>query len=310
LEQGRKAGAAAARKIKDVEDGKLRQEGAAAGEKAGAETGAKAGAEEGEKVGATEAERIGGDEGEKIGREIAGDEGAALGRELGAKAAKVAGAKVGLRVGRMAGGKAGQAAGKKAAIEAANKACFVIGRERVAALVAKFTEIAKGAAQEAAIIAARAEAMKAVKEVATRAARKAARDALMAMVAKSKLAVVKTWKPSALIAVINARSDLTDMEKVKLAAKAKLEGNLTDLLPQAAGSERRESIQPGEIKVTLRQQEVENFEVGAEGKWKTVVFSEEQEERREKDIGSDNVTSLKKRFETRNMKDNEAYVIM
>merc|ERR1712173_289907 len=65
-----------------------------------------------------------------------------------------------------------------------------------------------GAAMEAAILAARAEAMKAVREVATRAARKAARDALMAMVAKSKLAVVKTWKPSALISVINARSDL------------------------------------------------------------------------------------------------------
>ena len=42
--------------------------------------------------------------------------------------------------------------------------------------------------------------------------------------------MAKTWKPSALIAVINARTDLTDMEKVKLAAKAKLEGNLTDLI--------------------------------------------------------------------------------
>merc|ERR1711936_975915 len=97
----------------------------------------------------------------RIGREIAGDEGAKLGRELGAAAAKTAGAKVGLRVGRMAGGKAGQAVGKKAAVEAANQACYVIGRERVSALVAKFTEIASGAAMEAAILAARAEAMKA-----------------------------------------------------------------------------------------------------------------------------------------------------
>jgi len=267
-------------------------------------------AEEGERVGATEAERIGGDEGERIGREIAGDEGAKLGRELGAAAAKTAGAKVGLRVGRMAGGKAGQAAGKKAAVEAANQACYVIGRERVSALVAKFTEIASGAAMEAAILAARAEAMKAVREVATRAARKAARDALMAMVAKSKLAVVKTWKPSALISVINARSDLTDMEKVKLAAKAKLEGNLNDLLPQKGGEPRAASVEPGEMKVITRQQDVENFEVGAEGKWKTVVFSEPEDQRVERDVGNDKVNSLKKRFETSNMKDNEAYVIM
>ena len=237
-------------------------------------------------------------------------QGAKLGRELGAAAAKQAGAKVGLRVGRMAGGKAGQAAGKKAAVEAANQACYVIGRERVSALVAKFHEIASGAAMEAAIIAARAEAMKAVREVATRAARKAARDALMAMVAKSKLAVVKTWKPSALISVINARSDLTDMEKVKLAAKAKLEGNLTDLLPQKGGEPRAASVEPGEMKVITRQQDVENFEVGAEGKWKTVVFTEPEDQRVERDVGNDKVNSLKKRFETSNMKDNEAYVIM
>ena len=210
----------------------------------------------------------------------------------------------------MAGGKAGQQAGKKAGMEAANQACYVIGRERVSALVAQFHEIASGAAMEAAIIAARAEVMKAVKEVATRAARKAARDALMSLVSKSKLTVVKTWKPSALISVINARTDLTDMEKVKLAAKAKLEGNLTDLLPQKGGEPRAGSVEPGQMKVLVRQQDVENFEVGAEGKWKTVVFSEPEEARAEKDIGSDRTSNLKKRFETSNMNDNEAYVIM
>jgi hypothetical protein len=187
-----------------------------------------------------------------------------------------------------------------------------IGRERVAALVKKFGEIASGVAMEAAIIAARVEVMKAVKDVATKAARKAARDALMSMVAKSKLAVVKTWKPSALIAVINARTDLTDMEKVKLAAKAKLEGNLTDLLPQKGGAEPKDltGVVEGEMNVLVRQQDVENFEVGKEAKWKTVVFSEPEEERAEKDVGNDRVNSLKKRFETKNMKDNEAYVIM
>ena len=236
--------------------------------------------------------------------------GAKLGRELGAAAAKLAGAKVGLRVGRMVGGKAGQTVGKKIGMEEANKACYVIGRMRVPALVAKFAEIASGAAMEAAIIAARIEVMKAVKDVATKAARKAARDALMSMVAKSKLAVVKTWKPSALIAIINARTDLTDMEKVKLSAKAKLEGNLNDLLPEAGGGDRAASVEPGEMRVITRKQDVDNFEVGKEAKWSTFCITETPEERMEKDIGNDNVNSLKKRFETKNMKDNEAYVIM
>jgi len=64
------------------------------------------------------------------------------------------------------------------------------------------------------------------------------------------------------------------------------------------------------MKVITRQQDVENFEVGAEGKWKTVVFSEPEDQRVERDVGNDKVNSLKKRFETSNMKDNEAYVIM
>ena len=166
---------------------------------------------------------------------------------------------------------------------------------------------------EAAIIAARTEVMKAVKEVSTRAARKAARDALMALVSKSKLAVVKTWKPSGLIAVINARTDLTDMEKVKLSAKAKLEGNLKDLMPERGGMDQPkdlESVESEDMKVLVRMQDVENFEVGAEGKWKTAMFTDDPEERVEKDIGNEQVNSLKKRFETKSMKDNEAYVIM
>merc|ERR1712183_781476 len=74
--------------------------------------------------------------------------------------------------------------------------------------------------------------MRAVQDVAIRAAAKAAREALLAMASRGKVKLSADWKPTALIAVINARSDLSDMEKIKLAAKAKMEGNLADLLPK------------------------------------------------------------------------------
>merc|ERR1712137_654628 len=74
--------------------------------------------------------------------------------------------------------------------------------------------------------------MKAIQEVAVRAAAKAAREALLQMASRGKVKLSADWKPTALISVINARSDLSDMEKIKLAAKAKMEGNLGDLLPK------------------------------------------------------------------------------
>ena len=48
-------------------------------------------------------------------------------------------------------------------------------------------------------------------------------------------------------------------------------------------------------------------------KWKTVVFTDLPDEKAKAYKGGsskDNVNSLKKRFETSNMKDDEAYVIM
>merc|ERR1711935_518938 len=114
---------------------------------------------------------------------------------------------------------------------------------------------------------------------------------LMVLASRKKLTLSTAWRPTALISVINARTDLTDMEKVKLAAKAKLEGNLNDLLPQKGGEARAASVEPGEMKVITRQQDVENFEVGAEGKWKTVVFSEPEDQRVERDVGNDKVNS-------------------
>merc|ERR1740131_926891 len=251
---------------------------------------------------------LGGDEGERIGREIAGEEGAKLGREIGAEAARIAGARVGLKVGKLAGLKAGRVAGKKAGIQHAMACCVEISKEKVTAMRKLFTEIASSAGSAAAILSAREEAFRAVRDVALRAAAKAAREKLLVLASKSKLTLSTAWRPTALISVINARSDLTDMEKVKLAAKAKLEGNLTDLLPQKGGEPRAASVEPGEMKVITRQQDVENFEVGAEGKWETVVFTEPEDQRVERDVGNDKVNSLKKRFETSNMKDNEAYV--
>jgi len=47
-------------------------------------------------------------------------------------------------------------------------------------------------------------------------------------------------------------------------------------------------------------------------KWKTVVFTDLPDEKKKREVVSskDSVNSLRKRFETKNMKDNEAYVIM
>merc|ERR1719362_2760440 len=80
--------------------------------------------------------------------------------------------------------------------------------------------------------ASRAEVMKSVHDVAVRAAVKAVREKLLAMASQRKLQLSNSWRPTALIAVINGRSDLSDMDKIKLAAKAKMEGNLGDLLPK------------------------------------------------------------------------------
>ena len=121
--------------------------------------------------------------------------------------------------------------------------------------------------------------------------------------------------------------------QVKLAAKAKMEGNLSDLLPK--------KFIPGGLKVGKEEdsraaaftdtglraqvassyvnsqttfntvQAIENKEDSTVNqKWSTVVFSEMPDERKDRDMTKEKVNSPKKRFETKNMKDNEAYVIM
>ena len=243
-------------------------------------------------------------------------QGAKLGREIGAEAARLAGAKLGKKIGKTAGAKAGRDAGKKAGIEHAALCALEISKVKVTAMRKMFAEIATGAGCKAGLVAARAEAMKAVQDVAIRAAAKAAREALLALASRGKVKLSADWKPTSLIAVINARSDLSDMEKIKLAAKAKMEGNLSDLLPKrfkAEGSLRdRDDPLSGQLQFTdsTNTEATENVDAGK--KWKTVVFSDLPADplKTDADMSKEKVSSLKKRFETKNMKDNEAYVIM
>jgi len=230
--------------------------------------------------------------------------------------ARLAGMKMGRKLGKTIGAKVGRTAGKAAGIQHASLIALEISREKVTAMRKMFAEIAATSGASAAVKAARAEVMKAVQDIAVRAAVKAVREKLLAMASQRKLQLSNSWKPTALIAVINARSDLSDMDKIKLAAKAKMEGNLGDLLPQrfaAAGSLRDKDDQlAGKLKfqdtnTTENTENVDNTE-----KWKTVVFSNlpDDPSKKERDMSKEKVSSLKQRFETKNMKNNEAYVIM
>ena len=166
----------------------------------------------------------------------------------------------------------------------------------------------------------------------------AAREKLLALAAKQKIKLNPDWKPTSLIAVINARcepiimtadisvrrrptnisirSDLSDMDKVKLAAKAKMEGNLADLLPKKYKGGRELEDKEDELEGRLVFTDTSTTEasetVDPNKKWSTVVFSELPSDpaKSDGDMKKKKVSSLTKRFETKNMKDNEAYVIM
>merc|ERR1711996_144510 len=123
---------------------------------------------------------------------------------------------------------------------------------------------------------------------------------------KGEIKLSSSWRPTALVSVIAKRSDLSDLDKIRLAAKAKMEGNLGDILPKKFQS--RHNLGEDELRGKLKFEA--NEEVDPAKKWKTVVFSElpDEKKRRESNSTKDNVSSLRKRFETSNMKDNEAYV--
>ena len=137
------------------------------------------------------------------------------------------------------------------------------------------------------------------------------------MASKGEIKLSGSWRPTALVSVIARRSDLSDMDKIRLAAKAKMEGNLGDLLPKKFSSRRDSNTEiplPGKLK--FEADEHVNVEANeqelSKRKWSTVVFTDLPEEKSKRDVSStkDNVNSLKKRFETASMKNNEAYVIM
>jgi hypothetical protein len=106
------------------------------------------------------------------------------------------------------------------------------------------------------------------------------------------------------------------MDKIKLAAKAKMEGNLTDLLPKRFASAGALKDKDDQLAGKLEFKDSNTTEatetVDNTRKWKTVVFSDLPDDPRKKetDMTKEKVSSLKKRFETKNMKNNEAYVIM
>merc|ERR1712080_410672 len=124
------------------------------------------------------------------------------------------------------------------------------------------------------------------------------------------------WKPTSLIAVVNARTDLSDMDKIKLAAKAKMEGNLADLLPKkyttASSLRDKQDELDGRLVFTDSTTSQTSETVDSTKKWQTVVFSDlpSDSTKSEADMKKEKVANLKKRFETKNMKENEAYVIM
>ena len=82
----------------------------------------------------------------------------------------------------------------------------------------------------------------------------------------------------------------------------------------ASGSLKDKDEEERKLKFTdsqLQQREVkENVETNK--KWNTVVFTDlpDDPSKKEVDMSKEKVSSLTKRFETKNMKDNEAYVIM
>ena len=232
---------------------------------------------------------------------------------MGAEAARAAGARHGRKAGRSAGMKAGLAAARTACWDHAKMIAKEVSRERVSALRKLFEEIASGAAQKAATEAARAAVMRDIYDIAIRAAGRAARERILAMASRGQIRLKSHWRPTSLIGVINAREDLSDMEKVRLAAKSKMDSNITDLLPVTSKS-MAHSDDPLVGKLRFNEESSSSVLAGdmetAGKKWRSVMITDIPEEKRSFDMSKRNIDSLKKRFETSNLKNNEAYIIM
>ena len=77
---------------------------------------------------------------------------------------------------------------------------------------------------EAAIRVSRIEARKAVQQIAIETAVKSVREKLLSMASHGEIKLSGSWRPTALVSVIARRSDLSDMDKIRLAARAKMDG--------------------------------------------------------------------------------------
>jgi hypothetical protein len=133
---------------------------------------------------------------------------------------------------------------------------------------------ASGAGMKAGLKAGTEEAMRAVQRIALETACKAARERILAMASKRQIKLSSAWKPTSLIAIIALRTDLSDADKIKLAARAKMEGNLSELLPEKyTGASRRLSTRDdpldGKLKFKSDGATVESTEDPTQ-KWSTV----------------------------------------
>merc|ERR1711963_929248 len=289
-----------------------------AGGKAGAEAGELEGMEKGEEEGGNVGEQVGKEAGEKSGMEVGGEEGAKVGSIAGAKA----GRKFGLTVGKAAGIKAGQSFGKTAGREAGAKIglseamkMFKIGisKERVMSLKQHFVTVGRteGSAAGKAIgliegvKAAREEAMKFCYEEGAKAGAAAAR--------KRRAANEKAFGEEGQ----KIGEDEGGKAGAEAGAKAKTAGNLGDLLPKKMSTATRGRLSHEDtmnLNLEFESDEKASVEedVDQTAKWATVVFSDlpDEKKKEKKTSPKDNVNSLKAKFETSKMKNNEAYVIM
>ena len=155
-----------------------------------------------------------------------------------------------------------------------------------------------------------------------RAAGRAAREKILAMASKGQIRLKSDWRPTSLIGVINGRSDLSDIEKMRLAAKSKMDSNISDLLPTQGKGSMTHTDDPLVGKLQFNENSsnavlseststaVQGYMETAGKKWKSVLITDLPAEKRSHDMSKDNVNSLKKRFETKSLKNNEAYIIM
>ena len=102
------------------------------------------------------------------------------------------------------------------------------------------------------------------------------------------------------------------MFQVRLAAKSKMDSNISDLLPVTSqGLAHADDPLAGKLRFGEDSGQAVRGDMDSAGtKWRSVVITDLPETERQRDMSRSNINSLKKRFETRNLKNNEAYIIM